>query len=345
MSESPSALTRPHSPPSHRWPITASILLVLLAVLLVQLQRDLTNLPGSSAEIFRTTLNDYLSPDGAIPFYRSRPLMRWLINGTVAVTGIEATFANELLQTVFLGAAFILAHRIFRRYLAPAAALGAVCFLAAWMTWGFVRTAGQSSFAYDHPALFFSIAGLYAILLDRRWLLLAIIVMGTWNKETTLWLVAAFALRQACRPVQRRGLLWLCIYTGVFAATYLAARWLFGPTAGGTRSTLMVFWWENTMDLLLFMRTGLFQNQYIVLAPHALALLGWTRFPREFRDVYMGALIGFFPLMFLFGSLTEFRILHEVLPLAALGIFLQAPGAAIAPSPQENPSPLPRNPA
>ena len=81
------------------------------------------------------------------------------------------------------------------------------------------------SFPYDLPATAFIGWGSYLALQRRFWPLLPIFLIGTWNRETTLFLIGIFALSLATTP---EGLInFRCLKTRHYAQlAALAAAWL-----------------------------------------------------------------------------------------------------------------------
>lgn len=99
-------------------------------------------------------------------------------------------------------------------------------------------------FPYDLPAMMFIGWGLYFVLTEQFWPLLLVFAVGTWNRETTLFLILAMAAialhregRWRLRSVRTGDLLQMGVLSVVWAAitAYLHHKYRANPTEEGQR--------------------------------------------------------------------------------------------------------------
>lgn len=136
------------------------------------------------------------------------------------------------------------AHKIDRMYW-PNARVPLLPFAALVLVFLFSFYVSASyAFPYDLPSMMFIGWGLYFLLSQQFWWLLIVFAIGTWNRETTLFLVllgAVIALtrdgRLSLRSVRRRDVLQIgllsiiwCVITG-----YLHHKYRFNTTEAGPR--------------------------------------------------------------------------------------------------------------
>jgi hypothetical protein len=253
--------------------------------------------------------------------------------------------ANALLQLVCIWGALFLTFEFARVYLAPVPALAAAFLTALFPIWGLVHSAGDYTYPYDFPALCFSAAGLLAIARRRTSWLIVVVLLGTANKETIVWLIPASLLVGMQKGERLRWLLWRAALLGLlFAAVYELPRVWLDPhhslhftvqTAGPRRDR----WLENLNDLLLLNGRNLFTNVWYPFALHVPVLLFAWRLHPDLRRLYWATPLLLLP-VFLFGNVSEARLFNEVVPLgavAAMYVFVRhwehgaAPDQAVLP--------------
>lgn len=113
------------------------------------------------------------------------------------------TLAFYLVSLVSFSLACYLVHRLYRAV--TQTGLLAVLVVPAFMVlvlWTYVvHLDANFSYPYDMPSLAFFVGGLLAIYTRRFWPLAAVIFVGTFNRETTLFLIGIFILDAASRHV------------------------------------------------------------------------------------------------------------------------------------------------
>jgi hypothetical protein len=194
-----------------------------------------------------------------------------------------------------------------------------------------VRPTARLYYPYDMPALAFFAAGLYFIY-ERKYLpLLLVVLIGTFNRETTLFLIAIYILdavsggdaveaedRSGVRQLDWRRVPWLG--TACLAVVWVGVRVYLGHLyAGNDRS-------EDHLRLLENLRR--FTPQ---LLPSILNLCGYTLpivffYRRRLVSRRLAAWLLVVPvwiaLMFFVGVISESRIYGELVPLAAVAAVL-----------------------
>lgn len=299
-----------------------------LAALLCQLQYETSRRPE-----VEPVLERYLSSE--LPsVFTSRILPRAGITAIHGLGGghISHEHANALLQLVCIWGALSLIFELAHHYLALIPALGATFLAALYTIWGFVGTAGYYAYPYDFPALLFSAAGLLAIATRRIAWLFLVVLLGTMNKETIVWLVPAFFFVCARGGVPLRGLLLkTALLLLLFAVAYELPRVLLSPThalqvtvqaTGPTTPRYL----GNLRDLLFLNQRNIFTNVWYPFALHAPAVLCFARLHVDLRRMYWAAPILLVPVFF-FGNVSEARLYNEIVPLgavAAMYVFARA---------------------
>lgn len=331
-----------------RWVIP--LLLLPLALLVVNLQEATTG--GAYSKTFENYLWGRIGP-----IFDTRVLMRWILAVTWTFWPIETTPESiyPFLQWGALWVALCATFGFARTFLPSCGALLATLLTALWVTWGFLPIGYSMSYPYDLPALMFSALGLYAITRGEIWLLMAILGLGTLNKETTLWLIPAWALWQwwviraaqgkwksseageprRLRVLTRKQLiastLGLC---GLYFLLYEVPRFIYrmrAPRETRFMPTLyFADWYEGASGLPRYVvnwrelwhlprpihHTNLLQNFQWYALPYLLGLAGWRCLPTPLKLLGVAALAHFIP-TFLVGNLWELRIFNEILPWGA----------------------------
>jgi hypothetical protein len=319
------------------------------AWMLAVLQADVTNLTAYSASIVSDyadgTIGDQWT-DGVPPvIWKARVLVRGLILTLTAAASLSVESANLIVQAGFVLAALVVIYRATAALATPASALFASALAVAAVPWGFLSVGFRISYPYDLPTLFFSAAGLAAILSRRFLLLAAVIAIGTLNKETTVFLLPAYVLAEwrteSGRVLFTRALLLAVI----FAAAYEVPRLLLQSsqpmlvtvhTASGDVAQSRV--WANLAHVFEGEPGHFVQSVWWVLMLHAAPLLYWKRLPRALQAAYFAAPVFLVPLFF-FGNVYELRLYNELIPLGAMGCAVVLTGSDTPPRVKPGASP------
>lgn len=197
------------------------------------------------------------------------------------------------------------------------------------------------AFPYDLPSMMFIGWGLYFLLSEQFWWLLLVFAIGTWNRETTLFLVfaaAAIALMREGRArfssVRRRDILQIGILSIVWCLTtgYLHHKYRFNPTEAGPRiSSNLVrltkpVLWPTILSGAAFLMPWIYWRRDLISAP-------------ELRACVL--LLPFWVLILLsVGLILEVRIYGDIsvfIAVCAAAILRAELGGETIPSlPQEN---------
>jgi len=315
-------------------PLRRTVALLILAVtaawMLAVLQADVTNVTDYSASIVRDyadgTIGDHWT-DGVPPIiWKARVLVRGLLLALTAVLPhLNVETANLIVQASFVLAALVVIYRSTATLATPAGALFASALAVAFVPWGFLSVGFRISYPYDLPAIFFSAAGLAAILARRFDLLVAAVAIGTLNKETTVFLLPAYVLAEWGRGEGRGVLTRALILAAAFAVAYEVPRVLLQSsqpmlvtvhTASGDAAGSRV--WSNLRHVFNGEPGAFIQSVWWVALLHAPPLLSWTRLPRPLKAAYVATPLFVVPLFF-FGNIYELRLHNELIPLGAMG--------------------------
>ena len=313
-----------------RRPVALLILALAAAWMLAVLQADVTNVTDFSATVVQDyangTIGDHWT-DGVPPIiWKARVLVRGLILAVTAVAPhLTVEGANLLVQAGFVLAALVVIYRATAMVATPAGALFAAALTVASVPWGFLSVGFRISYPYDLPTIFFTAAGLAAILSRRFDLLVAAIAIGTLNKETTVFLLPAYVVAE-WRTTSRRVLLSRALILGVaFALAYEVPRVLLQSaqpmlitvhSASGDPAGSRV--WLNLRHLLTGEPGDFIQSVWWVAMLHVPSLLYWKQLPRPLKAAYLATPLFIGPLFF-FGNIYELRLYNELIPLGAIG--------------------------
>lgn len=191
------------------------------------------------------------------------------------------------------------------------------------------------SFPYDLPATAFLGWGLYFALQQRFWVLLAVFLLGTWNRETTLFLVPAVPLIATTRRSRSGPLAWTrpqgkeigetaVLFAGWLAITAWQRHLYAGnPSEAGPRilgnlhQLLRPQLWPNILSASAFLLPYVYFNRNrIAFAPLRAVLL----------------LLPFWVLLLLsVGQILELRIYGDISVLVAVAAALIFVGKASLP--------------
>lgn len=191
-----------------------------------------------------------------------------------------------------------------------------------------VRPTARLYYPYDMPALAFFAAGLFFLYRRQFWPLLAVVLVGTFNRETTLFLIVIFVLDALSEPslqlaasAGKR----LPKYVPWLQAAFLVAAWV------GVRLYLRHLYGGNdrTEDHLRVLEN--LHRFKPSLLPSILNICGYMLpvvflLRQRLRDRRLAAWLLVAPIwiacMFLVGVLSESRIYGELLPLTAVAAVL-----------------------
>jgi hypothetical protein len=300
------------------------------AWMLAVLQADVTNVDNFSASLVRDyadgTIGDQWT-DGVPPvIWKARVLVRGLILALAGVApGLGVETANLIVQAGFVAAALVVVYRSTTTIAGPGGALFAAALAAASVPWGFLSVGYRISYPYDLPALFFSAAGLAAILARRFDLLAAAVVVGTLNKETMVFLLPAYVLAEWPAEDRRRLLQRALLLAVAFAIAYEVPRVLLQPAqpmlvtvhatvVEGGESRV----WSNINHLLRGDPGGFVQGVWWVALLHVPPLVFFRRLPWAIKAAYFATPVFLVP-MFFFANVYELRLYNELIPLGAIG--------------------------
>jgi hypothetical protein len=264
------------------------------------------------------------------------------------VPHLTAGGANLFIQAGFVLAALIVIYRSTVSFAAPAGALFASALTVAAVPWGFLSVGFRISYPYDLPTIFFTAAGLAAILSRRINWLVAAVAIGTLNKETTVFLLPAYVLAEWGTESGRVLLTRAVILAAAFAVAYELPRVLLQSaqpmlltvhTASGDAAGSRV--WSNLRHVFNGEPGGFIQSVWWVALLHAPPLLYWARLPRALKAAYVATPLFIVPLFF-FGNIYELRLHNELIPLGAMGCAAVLVGLPDAP-PRVKPGASPRH--
>jgi hypothetical protein len=288
-------------------------------------------------------MDDYLQGTTMLPFQkrylpaiiirymlRIPPLVHFLIKHHVVLTP-PARGCSFILSTFSLALAGYLAVRLYRHVypqgrLAPLVyPLLLVCAVLSYA----VHVERNTYLPYDMPSLAFFTGGLLCIYTRRFWPLLLVILVGTVNRETTLFLIVVFLLDAASIPetetisrwrdrFRLRQVPWLKVLM-LFVAWLVPEMILSHMFAGNDRSQNYIRIVENLPRLKISFWPGLL-NVCGYMLPF-IVLLHTTIRPRRFGNY---ALVAFpwFVTMCVWGVLTETRIYGELVSYTTVAAIL-----------------------
>lgn len=320
--------------------IVPHLVLAVAAGLIVALRETVTNRGGSPVlELWLwPEMFDWQRLAGRLGYeYQGLPpaavagraLPRWILRAVFSATGLPPGTLNAWLQFASYWTGLEIVLRIARRW-SGGVPMAAPLLAALWLTWGvavpdgFWASEGPDSYPYDGPAFMFSAAGLLLVLRRQFGALAIAVLVGSTNKETMCWLVAAWFLSES--PAGRSGFRKALAQSAVLGSCWLAAV-VFARigTAGGVQLVDPIY---NLEDLYLAGRTHPARSIWLVLSLHVLALCQWRRLPTDLRRIYPAALVHVVGL-FLMGAVGEFRLWAEILPLGSAAICCLWPADAV----------------
>ncbi len=233
---------------------------------------------------------------------RYRPLSFWMTEVACRLTGVPFLFTDFYLRMLFLFFCALALDGYLRRWLdLPATVLGVVVLFALMPT---VYWRGYHKL-YDFTNLLVFIAGYWLIRERRDWWLVPLLVVGMFNRETTVMLVVVyffarwgeFPLRTLLARTAGLGALCMGIYAGL--------RLAYGYESWYRWYELL----ENPFDPQTYLYPLLFFNAFWVLA-----FLNWRKKPQFLRRAMLMTPF-FFAIHFVVGYVREVRLFLPLLPL------------------------------
>jgi hypothetical protein len=168
---------------------------------------------------------------------------------------------------------------------------------------------------YDPLSIFLFALALLAIGSGKDFLFYVVFLLGTLNKETSIFLVLVFFLRKYEDGPIRNALIHGLIQTMCWLTIIAIVNYAFKDLPGS------LFWWNLPHNLNLLFSEPPDHLICLALAYAGLCYLvfrGWERKPKFLRNALVVAGIPFFIANCLFGSLAEMRPFYEFLPLLFL---------------------------
>ena len=270
------------------------------------------------------------------------PIMKALDHLTAAVPALrsgggvltQVRFSSFLLSLVSFGIASIFVVLLYRS-ISRTRALGALVapiFLALTVATYVLRPVARLYYPYDMPALAFFAAGLFFIYQRKFFLLLIVLLVGTFNRETTLFLILIYLLDAASRHEPA--------LTGSRAATFLDLDWRRVPWL---RAACLTAVWVAIRAYLGHLFKGndrsedynrVLENVHRLVPrfiPSIFDLCGYVLPIVYLRRKHLGSqrLAAWFLVvpvwiacMFVMGIITETRVYGELIPLVAVAATL-----------------------
>jgi hypothetical protein len=272
----------------------------------VDLQRDAweafasRSLPSPSASILVYT-------------YSTRILVPGIARGIVAATGAswEWTLSGMRLLSIWLayGVFYVYLRREFDRVWS----LIGLLFMAATIPLIFNSPVEIPT---DFPELIVFTLGMWCILSNRPALLLAVVVVGTLNRETACFLVMVHFFVAMSRDSAVRAVLTTTVGAAVWLAMVLGLHWWVGRFSSPLGSSLM----HNVPGLLAFFENfNPFNNYlfyfYLLGVAWFIPYLGWAHLPLPYRKVLVAVPLMLAVYVFGGGFLNEPREIIVFYPI------------------------------
>jgi hypothetical protein len=161
--------------------------LVTGAVSFFARQRPVTDAAAMQRDAWLSFKGRQLQPgaDPVVNFYTTRVLAPALMASVVAVTGMAWPQAFSLIRLLSILCAYIIFYIYLRRYFSDFEALLGLLFLSATIPLTFNNWVEIPT---DFPEIIIFSLGLMCVLEGWRWLLCLVILIGTFNRETTCFL-------------------------------------------------------------------------------------------------------------------------------------------------------------
>jgi hypothetical protein len=215
-------------------------------------------------------------------------------------------------------ASLFVALQLFRRlsvqlFSGMAAVAAYLLFVALTYFW-FVLNPGLSFLLpYDLPALAFCVASLLCVLRRRWYLLLAIFILATLNRETS-YLTVIFLLIRWWLGCKKGGA--ALLLAGVLAAIWLALKvalvWWFWPESGALISALRIDY-----NLATVAKPWQWPTLWPLILPIAVSACGWR--VAVTRPWALTVLAGFLSL-FCVANITELRAYGDLIPFVTVAM-------------------------
>ena len=266
------------------------------------------------------------------PMYHSTWFMHHFAHSNGAFTLEKGPF--YIVSLIAFAAAAAYTQRLYRALTVSGALAFMIYPILLFITmWTYViHSEANFSYPYDLPSLAFFTAGLYYIYTRRFWPLFAVILIGSFNRETTLFLIGIYVIDCATITTETLGL----------TPTARLGRFKLGLIPWQRVALLSIVWLAIKLVLLYsfrhndasesFLRIHYNVNQLrIRLLPALLNICGYTLplvlifagslRPRRFAN-YLFILIPWFAVMFCSGVIVETRIYGELCSFSAIALVL-----------------------
>ncbi len=271
------------------------------------------------------------------PMFNSSFLMQHLVHEKGVSSGSNAPFYLLSVVSLFAAAALtqLLYRKVSQRHTLSALVIPLFLFCVTWTY--VIHNEANFSYPYDLMSLAFFTGGLYAIYEGRFVLLASIIFVGTFNRETTLFLIGIYLLDAAGR-------------SPIAASTGKVTRWMARQGLSlrnlpwGRTAILAGIWLLVKVSLAYHFRHNDNSENFVRFGYNAarlkvrlipallnlcgyllpIALLYWSRIrPARFGN-YILILAVWLPIMCYTGVLLETRIYGELCSWTAIALTLLA---------------------
>jgi hypothetical protein len=314
------------------------VLLCLLpvAVLVVQLQVALTIHSDSEERRLarEQTIQQYVDGRSVVKGHverdwviiNARVLVRYLIKAVHRVmprAGVVA--ANGVVQIAFLWAGLFFTYLLGRQFVDAGWAMAATLASTVWLSLTFLAHGLLGNIPYDLPTLFFSALALWAIATRRFAVLVVAVALGTLNKETIVWCIAAYLFNEIRLAGWRDRGTWIrfAVLCVIFVVLYEVPRVMLAPRETAQAVTVSTLdsplgrFVPNIKHLALMHRVKPLRHFYVAMLLHLPAVLLFRRLPGMLKAAYLATLVFFAPIL-LFGNLWELRLYNDLVPLGAV---------------------------
>jgi hypothetical protein len=290
--------------------------LVTGAVSFFSRQKPVTDAAALQRDAWLSFKGRQLQP-GAEPLalvFSARILMPALMASTVAVTGMSWPQAFSLIRLFSIICAYYIFFLYIRRYFSDFEALLGLLFLSATIPLTFNN---HAEIPTDFPEIIIFSLGLMCVLEGWRWLLCLVILIGTFNRETTCFLPLVLLFVDWPKRlswsflfrVAAAGFSWLIPTVFLRWWVGIDTRWLYGDSMSHNLSGLSRFFSNfNPYNNYLFY---LYLFGVLWVAP----LLLWNSQPPKLRRALLTVPLITFVYLFGGGYMDEPR---EIVPLYAL---------------------------
>lgn len=263
-------------------------------------------------------LQDLLEFRSPRPFcYRLfTPSCLWLVS--------RGFLSPETAVAGFEWGAFVLLYYVYRAYLREFmhGALAAYAALSVYFVIPFVFIIPQPFtvwFPWDIPSVCFFTAGLHLLYRERWAAWYVVFLLGTLNRETTVFLLPVFLLGLWTRGYSRRRAVHLAVSAVAWLSLKGVLAWLFRSQSGPWLAE-----WNHHAQVLSHWRENLGHLSDLALWPYLLSALGFVwilawHLRGRVHDPFLRGALAVVPMyvlcVFLFANLAEHRIYADLIPV------------------------------